>query len=137
MLVMTLLWKKSSLLLDLVYSKEKYYKNLNLTQTALDWSTKIVSSNFEYFVSLKEPIFLDFSFLTEGKDKQKINVIISNHENLKTKKEIYLFSQLLDDKNSILCKLSCVLAIDEKLVNQENRDSSRFIIQNYTVSNFI
>ena len=136
MIIMTVCWKKSSLLLDLVTTRHVYYKNLLLTQTALNWTTKIVSNNFELFLNQREkmPIFLDFSFLSKSSN-QNIDVIINLGNQETNNKKVYLSAQMYE-QNKSLCKLSCVISFDENLISQ-GRESGGFMVDGFTLSNFI
>lgn len=142
MLILTLFWKKSSLVLDLTSTRQEYYQNLYLTKTALNLAIKIVSQNFDLFFNNSNDISLDFSFLADSSE-QNINIIIyknlinneKNDDNEKINdKKIYL-SAFLYEKNNLLCKLACCLCLDENLIQQGGE--SVFMVDAFTIGNFI
>jgi len=136
MLLSTTFWKNSSMILDLVLAREQYYKNLAITQTALDWTAKIVANNFNLFLTeenlAKLPIQLDFSFLTQKTSEKNLYVIVDvpKKSGGELENSFYLAANLCE-KEKKLCKVSCQLFSDE---NFKIKGKTRgFLVKYYTI----
>ena len=151
-------WYKSSLFFDLVVQREKYYKNFYLTEAVLNFGIKITKGCFEDFLKPKTlqkmPITLDLSFLVEKVNENKQNLSakliinkIQKGENVESKLWLVASLQEINTKK-ILCELSCLLikCEDKSIVVSQRKNKAdtehydkktRFIVENFTIGNFV
>ncbi|MBD3231184.1 hypothetical protein GF322_00825 [Candidatus Dependentiae bacterium] len=128
-------WYKSSLLLDLVNQREKFYKNFYLTEKILKYGIQTVGDNFDKFINtdIKFPLILDASFMIENIPMLQAEVLINKIDLEPT----ILISAFLKNKKIILCKLSCKLSKTE-IFNDKTKNKEYYsFIQNFTINNFI
>lgn len=141
LILATTFWQNSSLILDLVLIREQYYKNLSITQTALDWTTKIVADNFDLFLKqenlAKLPIELDFSFLAQEPEEKNVYVTVDVAKENENSKNIFCLAANFCDKEKTLCSISCLFMCDENLVDEQKDKNCGFRVKHYTIRNFV
>lgn len=144
MLLATGMWRKFSLIFDLVVNREQYYKNYYLVKTAMSFGTKIVRDNFDLFETAaqqkKFPISLDFSFLkkkTAARESLFVFVDYLKQPKASSISKFYLKSELrINGKTSsqICCFLSRKKNKDKSDKTFENYE---YLVSNYTIGRFL
>ena len=149
-------WNKTSLFFDLVKQREIFYKNFYLTEAALDYGLKYCKNNFEILKSKKKlpelPVVLNVDFLfmirshlgeglLDGTECKNISLrLLINRAkiNQKVEKKLWLKAILLDKVlQKDLCQLSCKLSKESFFNESTQKICEQFIVQNFTISNFI
>ncbi len=139
-------WYKTSLLVDLVNQREIYYKNFYLTEKILNYGVNFAKNNFTQLTvdgtKVIFPVILDAQFLlTDLKNPDLTNPDLSAEiiiNKVSEKQKLYLKAILLSKSNkNILCKLSCKLAMTEVFNEKSKEKQIYFVVQNFTIGNFI
>lgn len=134
-------WYKTSLLVDLVNQREIYYKNFYLTEKILNYGIDFAKTNFTQLTvddtKVIFPVVLDANFLLQDlPNLDLVAEIIINK--VSEKQKLYLKAILLSKSNkNILCKLSCKLAMTEVFNEKSKEKQIYFVVQNFTIGNFI
>ncbi len=144
------IWYKSSLILDLVIAREKFYKNFYLTESFLTFGMNLVKDRFDSIVSEEEwPIKYDLSFLLESINKSlnKTELTYKNFyvDMILNKKKIdseavYIFVSLYNKNiNKAVCSIGCKLKKEVVPVDDAKKPKKKniFIIKNYTISTIV
>ena len=126
-------WYKSSLLLDLVLQRERFYKNFYLTESFLKYGCFLTKNNFEYYFKTtdsKHPKVINLDFLIKRLGIDKVNK--SFNAELILKKIIddqLVVCSVLRQVQTAFCKVSCkILKLD---------DIESFTVKNFSIGNFI
>ncbi len=141
-------WYKSSLFLDLVIQREKFYKNFYLTESLLNYGIKTTKEDFENYFEVKAlqkmPMVTDLSFLFEKVNEDKNNlsaklIINKVQKGEKVEPKLLLTAKLQEiNAKKTLCELSCLLIKCEDKTDPKSYDEkTRFIVENFTIGNFI
>ncbi|MBD3273592.1 hypothetical protein GF385_04565 [Candidatus Dependentiae bacterium] len=134
------IWYKSSLILDLTFSREKFYKNFYLTDTLLNFGLKLVKKDFENLILTKEwPIKFNLNFLLdiiEKKTKLKYKdfsseMILNKNPNSFKIINIYINLYCKNKKNPIF-----TLCCDIKKEEIPNDSKNEQVLQQFTIKNY-
>lgn len=144
------IWYKSSLVLDLVIAREKFYKNFYLTESFFEFGVNLVKDHFEAILLEEEwPIKYDLSFLLESINKSlsKTEPMYKNFyvDMILNKKKInsesvYIFVSLYNkDVNKVVCSICCKLKKEVVSVDDSKKTKKKniFIIKNYTIGTIV
>jgi hypothetical protein len=134
-------WQIASLLCDVEYQRELFYKRFYLAERVFNMGVESVCKNFDNFLNSKR--FVDINVgacLTEEEIRQYFTVYfkVANFktDKFQKKSDCLLISAGLLNKCEIVCNLRCVL--ERKVADQAskslNQNGYYFVINNFTLS---
>ncbi len=143
-------WHVSSLMCDVQYQRELFYKRFYLTNRILNSGVDLTCKNFDTFLKLKKPTDVDVNFcLTEVEIKNanvaRFTVFAPKAKSeIKTKQSVcktdcLVLSASLVNGNQIVCNLRCLLERNANgNLNAETKDQNgtgiSFMVTYFTLS---
>jgi|GEM_PF-1867123 hypothetical protein len=128
------LWQRSTLFVDLVRSREVYYKNKYASEVILDYGIELIKQNKKLFftkeICERMPFTLDVSFLFEQTTFKKIFASITIKPQAET--GALLLHAFLKEEDKILCSMSCLIS---QKYNVEDSKKSLFVVDHITIGN--
>lgn len=117
-------WHKNSLLFDLIYQREYFYKNFYTTESILQSALPTFIHTFDFLLTKKEKTKISLS----PHEKTKIYFTITGNQ----AKQTLLISTTLTHQRNV-CTLKCLLSRIKKGENDEHQKHS-FELHHFTIS---
>lgn len=133
-------WQVSSLLCDVQYQRELFYKRFYLTNRILNAGIDLACKNFDTFLKLKKstdvamPIDMNFCLTElEIKNSNIAQLTVATVMSKKIKSDIpkpnrLLLTARLFNNNENVCKLRCLLE------RKKNENGVSFVVSHFTLS---
>ena len=143
-------WRLSSLMCDIQYQRELFYKRFYITRRIFNAGVDLTCKKFDSFLKLKKPISVDVNFCLTDVELNNANVAHMTVLKFGKVADCVLISVSLLQKNEVVCNMRCLLkraapvktvpalAVRDHTVNAEKKYAKEkriyFVVNNFTLS---
>lgn len=127
-------WRVSSLMCDIQYQRELFYKRFYLAQRILNSGIDLSCKNFDSFLKLKKTTSIDLNFCLTDDEIRNSNAARLAVSGFIKIVDCLVLSASLVQKNEVVCNLRCLL---ERKINAEKKKAEDkriyFVVNNFTL----
>lgn len=128
-------WRISSMMVDIQYQRELFYKNFYLSQRVFNSGIDLTCKKFNNFLKLKKSVSVDVNFCLTDVEIKNGNFAHVTVSTLAKNTNCLLISASLSQKNEIVCNMRCLL---ERKISEKNKETKEqriyFVVNNFTLS---